>query len=205
MADPALAATILLLTYLLGSIPTAYLVGRFAASVDIRTVGSRNVGALNTYRQIGPRAATVVLIFDTLRGAIAILISISLWDSPWGCLYSAVGVVAGHNWPLFLRFRGGKGMAAALGVSLAIQPLLTLIALAPTIAVTAATRNLVVGATAGLAILNLLIITTGQGQLQVIICLSLTSMVAATYIGRSWKESVAALRTGRWVDLFFFE
>ena len=205
MADPALAATILSLSYLLGSIPTAYLVGRLAASADIRTMGSRNIGALNTYHQIGPRAATVVLIFDTLKGALAILISVSLWDSPWACLYAALGVVAGHNWPVFLRFQGGKGVAAALGVSLAIQPLLTVIALAPTIAVTAATRNLVLGATAGLAILNLLIITTGQGQLQVIICLSLTFIVAATYFGRSWKQSVTALRTGRWVDLFFFE
>jgi glycerol-3-phosphate acyltransferase PlsY len=200
-----LAAAILVLAYLLGSIPAAYIVGRLAASIDIRTVGTRNVGALNTYHQIGPRAATVVLVLDTLKGALAIVTVLSVWDSPWGCLYAALGVVAGHNWSLFLRFRGGKGLAAALGVSLAVQPWLTLIALAPTIAATAATRNLVVGATVGLALLNLLIITTGQGQIQIIICLSLTLIVAATYIGRSWKESATALRAGRWRDLFFFE
>ena len=205
MADPLLAAIILLSTYLLGSIPSAYIVGRVVASVDIRTVGSRNVGALNTYHQIGPKAAACVLVADALKGGLAILVSMSIWDSPWSCLYAALGVVAGHNWPLFLGFKGGKGAATALGVSLAVQPLLTLVALAPTVVVTTMTRNLVLGAAVGFTVLNLLVVATGQGWLQVLICMLVTFIVTATYFGRSWRESMAAARGGRWRQLFSFE
>jgi len=201
----ALVALITLLSYMLGSIPSAYIVGRLVKGIDIRTLGSRNVGALNTFHQVGPGAAIAVLIADTLKGVLAILLSVWIGESPWAILYGAIGVVAGHNWPVFLRFRGGKGAATVLGVSLVVQPWLTLIAVAATVLTALPTRNVVLGAAVGFVLLNVLTVVSGQGWLQVIICLLLTFVVTATYLGRSWQQTVTALRQRRLQDLFLFE
>jgi len=203
--EPALVALITLLSYMLGSIPSAYIVGRLVKDIDIRTVGSRNVGALNTFHQVGPGAAIAVLVADTLKGVLAILLSVWIGESPWAILYGAIGVVAGHNWPVFLRFRGGKGAATVLGVSLVVQPWLTLIAVAATVLTALPTRNVVLGAAVGFVLLNVLTVVSGQGWLQVIICLLLTFVVTATYLGRSWQQTVTALRQRRLQDLFLFE
>ncbi len=203
--EPTLVALITLLSYMLGSIPSAYIVGRLVKDIDIRTVGSRNVGALNTFHQVGPGAAIAVLVADTLKGVLAILLSVWIGESPWAILYGAIGVVAGHNWPVFLRFRGGKGAATVLGVSLVVQPWLTLIAVAATVLTALPTRNVVLGAAVGFVLLNVLTVVSGQGWLQVIICLLLTFVVTATYLGRSWQQTVTALRQRRLQDLFLFE
>ena len=106
---------------------------------------------------------------------------------------------------MFLRFRGGKGVATVLGVSLVLLPWLTVAAVVPAILVIVLTRNVVIGATLGFALLNVLIVVTGQGTLQMVVCLLLTLVVTATYLGRSWDEAVAAVRQRRWMALFAFE
>lgn len=191
--------------YALGSVPTAYLIARLVRGIDIRSVGSGNVGALNTFHQVGPAAAIAVLAADTLKGSAAILISMAMSDSPWVCVYGALGVVAGHNWPMFLRFRGGKGAATALGVSLAVQPWLTFLALAVALLVALRTRNMVLASAFGFVTLNILVVATGQEWVQVLLCLLLTALVVATYFGRSWSQTVDLVRRGRWLDLFSFE
>ena len=205
MVEALLAAPISLLAYLLGSIPSAYVAGRLARGIDIRTVGSRNAGALNVFHQVGPWAAIIVLVADALKGVVAVLLAMELWGSPLGALYAGIGVVAGHNWPIFLGFRGGKGAATVLGVSLAMQPWLTLIALAPAILVAALLRNVVLGAAIGFVLLNVLTVVTGQGWEAILLCLLLTLVVTATYLGRSWRESLTAVRQRNWVTLFSFE
>ena len=95
--EPGLIPVIAIATYLLGSIPSAYIVVRLAKGIDIRTVGSQNVGALNTYHQVGIRAATVVLLADALKGVLAISLAMWIGGPPWACLYGALGVVIGHN------------------------------------------------------------------------------------------------------------
>ena len=198
-------ALIIIASYILGSIPAAYIIGKLAKGIDIRTVGSGNVGALNVLHQVGPAAALVVLVFDTLKGALAIYIAMALADLPWGYLYAAIGVVAGHNWPVFLKFQGGKGAATVLGVSLAVQPLLTIAALAPAILSAVLARNVVLGAALGFTVLNVLTVVTGQGLFQILLCLLLTFVVTATYLGRSWRHTVSAVQRRRWRDLFSFE
>ena len=205
MLEPVSAVLIALAAYLLGSIPSAYIVGRLAKGIDIRTVGSGNAGTLNTLHQVGPGAATLVLVADTLKGSLAILLSMWVGESVWLSFYSAIGVVAGHNWPVFLKFRGGKGAATVLGVSLAVLPWLTLVTLAPAVLVTLLARNVVLGAAVGFVLLNVLTVMTGQGWSQILLCLLLTLLVTATYLGRSWQQTVAATRQGRWRELFSFE
>ena len=89
--EPVLVAIIALSAYVLGSIPSAYIAGRLAKGIDIRTVGSLNAGALNTFNQVGPAAAIAVLVADTVKGALAVLLAAGLSGSagppclgPWG-------------------------------------------------------------------------------------------------------------------------
>ena len=117
--------------YLLGSVPTAYIMVRLVTGHDIRRLGSKNVGALNTYQQVGTWRAVPVLIVDAGKGVLAVLVPIWLGAPHWTVLATTTLVVAGHNWPVFLGFRGGKGASAIFGVSLALVPVLTLITLVP--------------------------------------------------------------------------
>ena len=202
MEGPLSVVAILLAAYLLGSIPSAYIAGQITRGIDLRSVGSRNPGALNTFRQVGPWSAIAVLLADTLKGVLAVLAAIWLGEPPWACLYGAAGVVAGHNWPLFLGFRGGKGAATALGVSLAVLPLFTILAF---VFAAALTRNVVLGAASGFVLINILAVITGQGWVPILTCLLLTLVVTATYLGRSWQQTISALRRGDVMELFSFE
>ena len=115
----------LIVSYLLGSLPTAYLVGK-SRGLDLRQHGSGNLGATNTFRVLGKNAGIFVLCIDILKGTAAVLLARKLFYEPVGgmegslyaCL-SAVCAVSGHNWTIFLGFKGGKGMATSLGAMIA--------------------------------------------------------------------------------------
>jgi glycerol-3-phosphate acyltransferase PlsY len=110
--------------YLLGSVPTSYLAGRFAAGIDLREHGSRNLGATNVWRVLGPRYAIPVGLFDMAKGTVsAVVFGPLAGNAPWIPLLTGGAAIAGHVFPLFLRFRGGKGVATAAGVLLGIAPL----------------------------------------------------------------------------------
>ena len=205
MAEAPLVALTTLTAYILGSIPSAYIVVRLGKGIDIRTVGSGNSGALNTFHQVGVAGATVVLVSDVLKGALATLLSIWVGESPWADLSGPIGVVFGHNWPLFLGFRGGKGAATVVGVSLVVLPWLTAIVFGVAAIIVALRRNVVLAAATAFLLLNVLTVITGQGGSQILLCLLLTAVVTATYLGRSWHQTVTALRRRRWLDLFSFE
>lgn len=120
----------LVVGYLLGSIPTAYIMSRRRKGIDIRSIGSGNMGAANVIRQIGAHEGVLVGLFDIAKGALAILIGEALSGSqPWvfaaGCL-----VLIGHNFPVFAGFKGGRGSATVIGIFLVLAPWAMLIALA---------------------------------------------------------------------------
>ena len=108
--------------YLLGSIPFAYITGRLIKGVDIRQVGGGNMGALNVAREIGPLPGLMVLIADIGKGALAVLIANWLGLPLIWILIAGFAAVVGHNLPIFLRFKGGKGAATTLGVLFALTP-----------------------------------------------------------------------------------
>jgi acyl phosphate:glycerol-3-phosphate acyltransferase len=112
--------------YLLGSVPTGYILGRLAG-VDVRTAGSGNVGATNVARVAGKRVGILTLIADTAKGLIPVIVARELEFSL--LTVAAVGLAAffGHLYPIFLKFRGGKGVATAFGVFLGLAPLATVI------------------------------------------------------------------------------
>jgi glycerol-3-phosphate acyltransferase PlsY len=125
---------IVILGYLLGSIPTAYIVGRVLKGVDIREIGDGNMGSANTFRQIGPKAGITVGAIDAAKGALAVFIAQLAGLSLTLVLITGTAVVVGHNWPVFLGFRGGRGEATTIGVLLVVITKPMLIMAAPTIA-----------------------------------------------------------------------
>lgn len=108
--------------YLLGSIPTAYIVSHWRKGVDIRKVGSRNMGAANVMRQIGAHEGVLVGIVDVAKGAGAILIVRALNLSEAWVFGVGFAALVGHNFPVFAGFRGGRGSATIIGIFLVLSP-----------------------------------------------------------------------------------
>jgi glycerol-3-phosphate acyltransferase PlsY len=108
----------ILVSYLIGAIPTAYIFGRVIKGIDIRQHGSGNVGATNAFRILGKGPGTVVLLIDILKGAIVTSLVADLFGltDPLARVFLGMVVVCGHNWTVFLNFKGGKGIATSLGV-----------------------------------------------------------------------------------------
>ena len=188
--------------YLLGSVPTAYIMVRLVTGHDIRRLGTKNVGTLNTYHQLGTWAAVPVLVVDAGKGALAVLVPAWLGAPHWAVFMTTALVVAGHNWPVFLKFRGGKGAAAIFGVSLALAPVLTLITLAPVVVIVLAVRNVVLGVAFGFLMLNTLLVVTGQDPEQIALCIFLTMVVTVTYLVSTWNHVVDSIKGHRWKELF---
>jgi acyl phosphate:glycerol-3-phosphate acyltransferase len=119
-----IAPLLVLAAYLVGSFPSSYLAGRWARGIDLREHGSGNLGATNTFRVLGARLAAPVMILDVLKGFAPVAL-FPLWDGrtawPWALAYGAAAIV-GHVFSVFTRFRGGKGVATAAGVFLALAP-----------------------------------------------------------------------------------
>jgi len=131
--------------YLLGSIPFAYITARLKKGIDIKQVGSGNVGALAVYREVGPAFGLAVLAADVVKGVLAVFIARWLGlDLIWICV-AGFAAVAGHNWPCFLRFRGGKGAATIMGVLLALMPVQFAIGFGISVIVVVITSNVRLG------------------------------------------------------------
>src|ERR671913_2449918 len=111
--------------YLLGSIPFGLVLTRLAGKGDVRAVGSGNIGATNVLRAGGKGLAAATLALDALKATAAILIAGSLW--PGTESFAAAGALIGHLYPIWLRFRGGKGVATLLGILIALLPIAALI------------------------------------------------------------------------------
>jgi glycerol-3-phosphate acyltransferase PlsY len=134
--------------YLLGSIPFALLLTR-TRGVDLRAVGSRNVGAANVLRTTGVRRAVVVLLLDAAKGAAAVLVARLLTDNLIVVMTAGLAAIAGHVYPAWIGFRGGKGVAASAGVFVMLAPLATAIAALVFVATIFVTRFISAGSIAG--------------------------------------------------------
>ncbi|MGD9117085.1 MAG: glycerol-3-phosphate 1-O-acyltransferase PlsY [Dehalococcoidia bacterium] len=113
----------LVIAYLLGSVPFAYIAGRLLKGVDIRQVGGGNMGTLNTMREIGPLPGIIVLLADMGKGALAVLVAQWLGLHLYWAFTAGFLAVAGHNWPVWLKFRGGQGLATTMGVLVVFSPI----------------------------------------------------------------------------------
>lgn len=116
----------IIISYLLGSISFSYFIAKIWMGIDIRNYGSGNAGATNVLRVLGTKPAIIALLGDALKGIIAVYLGKLTGDESI-MLLCGLAVVIGHNWPIFLKFKGGKGIATSLGVILTISPLSSLI------------------------------------------------------------------------------
>jgi len=120
--EVAAFVAMLLAAYLVGSIPFGVLVGKLFYHVDVREHGSGNVGTTNVFRVLGKKAGVVVLVCDMLKGFVPAFIAASFFN-PWLAIFIAAAPVVGHMYSVFLKGRGGKGVATGAGVVLALVPL----------------------------------------------------------------------------------
>jgi len=176
--------------YLLGSIPTGLLLAK-AAGVDIRSTGSGNIGATNVYRTLGRSVGILTLLGDCLKGLIPVLVArhLEMGDA----LIAAAGTAAflGHVYTIFLGFKGGKGVATALGVFLGVSPASVGIALIIFIAIVATTRYISLGSITAAAAMPFIITFLDRRPL----IIAMTALIAIVVI---WKhrENISRLREG---------
>ncbi|HEU4595397.1 MAG TPA: glycerol-3-phosphate 1-O-acyltransferase PlsY [Pyrinomonadaceae bacterium] len=154
-----LHALLVLLAYLLGSIPFGYLIVRVRGGGDVRESGSGGTGATNVTRRAGKWAGVLTLVLDALKGLLAVVVARWMVGGEagvnWWVVAAALAAVAGHVFPVWLGFRGGKGVATGLGVFLGLAPLAVLCAVPVFVAVVWATRYVSLGSMTAAAVLPL--------------------------------------------------
>lgn len=140
---PLIILTCCIASYLIGSLPFGLWIGLIWKGVDIRTLGSKNIGATNVLRVLGPAPAATVFVLDTLKGAFVLVLAVDLLQAnipfPFHVLIGLCAII-GHTFSPFLQFKGGKGVATSLGVLLALSPLVAVIALVSWLVILGITR-----------------------------------------------------------------
>jgi acyl phosphate:glycerol-3-phosphate acyltransferase len=182
---------VVILGYLLGSFPTAYVAGRIKTGRDIRCMGDSNMGAANAFRILGHKIGIVVYVIDVGKGALAVLIA-EWFHLPQVFVFAAgIAVVLGHNWPVFLGFRGGRGESTTIGVLYVITPVQALIMTLPTILVLRLTRN-VIAASAFLFVLMPILCWQMHSVAGTVIVyeIALSCLVGFTHFLRTRKQAV---------------
>ena len=180
--------------YVLGSIPVAYLIGKRYA-IDITSAGSKNVGTVNVWRSLGWRPGLAALAFDVGKGIFVMALALGLGLNEWLAFSLAMAVTIGHNFSVFLGFKGGKGAAVVFGLSLVILPVLTLLAVISLPIVFYLTRSIVWSFFIGLVVLNVLTVTTAQPAAQIALCFSLSLVVVATHLWRIRRDLLPTIRS----------
>lgn len=185
-------ALIILSCYLLGSIPFGYIVGKLFKKIDIRELGSGNIGATNVFRILGPSLASVVLIGDIGKGILSIyLVHFLNIDNSLISTIAGLAVICGHDWSLFLGFKGGKGIATTFGVVFALNPTISILALIIWVVVLVTTRY--VSLSSIFAVISIFIFTILFKQPYEYIIFSAIILVLGIF---NHKDNIKRLRSG---------
>jgi acyl phosphate:glycerol-3-phosphate acyltransferase len=174
--------------YLLGSIPTSLLMSRFKKGIDIRQVGSNNMGAANVIRQMGLREGLIVGVADISKGAAAVLIPKLLGLEEIWVMASGFGAVLGHNYPIFAGFRGGRGSAVVIGIFLVLSPLAILASLVIIAIPVFRSRNFALAISIGFALLPLFILFFGYSISLVLYAIFIDLYLLLTNISQTKLE-----------------
>ncbi|WP_040292793.1 glycerol-3-phosphate 1-O-acyltransferase PlsY [Acetonema longum] len=153
---------VILLGYLIGSIPNGLIIGRVLCGVDIRQFGSKNIGATNAFRVLGPWPAFWVLLTDAAKGIAGVYIGQILLGTSLAMLVGGIAAMAGHNWSLFLGFKGGRGVATGLGVIAVLMPKITFTVFVIWAVIVYFTRYVSLGSIVGAALLPVFVWVTGE-------------------------------------------
>ncbi len=182
----------ILIGYGVGSLPLGYLVANRAKGIDLRRVGSGNVGAANVYRTAGLAAALIVVLVDVAKGASSVLFAARLTTGAADPIAAGVAAIVGHVYPVWLRFHGGKGVATACGVFWMLAPLATALSATVFVLVVWLTRYVSLGSVIATLALPPLAWITDQP-----ISVVIGAAVAAALIVQRHHANLARLQQGR--------
>lgn len=195
------------LSYLIGSLSTAVWVGKAFHGIDVRTKGSGNAGATNTIRVLGVKTGVIVMIIDVFKGWLAVALTGWLLNSLLNTdqiiiikIVSGLFAVAGHIFPLYTGFRGGKGVATFVGVILALYPVAFFIVLVWFVIVFIVTRYVSLGSVTGALIFPLIVVFLLKEQNVALIVLSI---IIAVFIPLTHQKNIKRLLNGTENKLYF--
>ncbi len=187
------AALAIVIAYLVGAIPFGYLLVRLTTGRDVRALGSGNIGATNVLRTTGRWLAIIVLLLDIAKGFFAVWCAQVLsGGSPLTMSAAALAVMAGHAFPVFLKFRGGKAMASCIGAFLCLAPVAMVVALAVFVLVVARSRYISLGSMSAAATLPVAVWLAGHPPWAE----TAAAAIAGAFIIWRHRENIARLRAG---------
>lgn len=149
------------LSYIIGNMETSYIIAKNAAGIDIRKYGSGNAGATNVLRTLGKKAGIAAFLGDALKGVLAVILG-RLIAGEDGQIFAGLFVVIGHNWPVFLNFKGGKGIATTIGVMTAINPYIVAAIVPIGIVIIIITKYISLASISGMIIFPIVMLFTHQ-------------------------------------------
>ena len=182
---------ILFFSYFLGSIPNGLIFGKLIWKKDLRKVGSGNIGATNAWRNLGKAAGLLIFALDFLKGAISVFIAQEFSGEPAIMILAGIFAILGHSFSLFLKFRGGKGVATGLGVIAMLIPKVTAIVFLIWLAIVFVTRYVSLGSIIASVCVPLLAIFFGEPTEFILL-----GAVAAVFITLRHKENISRLANG---------
>ncbi len=179
---------LIIASYTIGNISPSTILAR-SRGIDIKAAGSGNAGTTNALRVLGPKAALITLIVDIGKGFLPVSVAMKLLGLPWAGL-CALAVFAGHVWPVFLRFRGGKGVAAAFGAILAIDWRIALICLAAAAVIVLVSRMVSLGSVSAAVLFPVLCFFMNEKML-------ISGIIMAVILIFKHKSNIARIAEGK--------
>ena len=178
-----------IVAYLLGSIPSGLIIGKLFFNTDVRLYGSKNIGATNTYRVLGWKAALPVFLCDAGKGMAGVAV---FAPEPNLMLLGGILAMVGHNWSVFLGFKGGRGVATGLGVLIFLVPLISAICFATWAVIVYFTKYVSLGSIVGVALVPILMIVFGEPLWYIVF-----GTVAALFVILRHRENIMRLLRGK--------
>jgi acyl phosphate:glycerol-3-phosphate acyltransferase len=190
---PFYLVAVTLCAYLIGGVPFGYWFVLFSAGKDIRTIGSGNIGATNVQRTVGSTAGFIVLLLDILKGFFAVWLAAALTQAdPLALALSAVAVMLGHCYPVFLRFKGGKAVACFVGAFIYLAPFALVITLAIFVVVVWLSKHISLGSIIGALVFPFVVWLTMHPPAPILAA----SIAGALLIVYRHKANISRLRSG---------
>lgn len=176
-----MTALAIVLSYFLGSVPTGLWLGLRLRSIDIREHGSRNIGATNTLRVLGKGLGAVALLGDMAKGAVSVLAFAALSGWAYAPMACGLAAIAGHTWSVFLRFKGGKGVATSAGVFFGLAPVPMTVALTTFLIVVGITRMVSAGSMLGAVALCIAMFAQPHGPILRTLAVALAVLIVVRH------------------------
>ena len=186
------ALILILLAYLVGSIPFGLILSKLFAKRDIRSAGSGNIGATNVMRVLGKKLGVLTLMFDILKGAIFVILAEVVTHSEIWASLAGLAAFLGHLYPIYLKFRGGKGVATSVGIFLFLAPYALLVDIVIFLLVVYQTRYVSLGSIIAAALLPVILLVFSYSYVYVIL-----AVIMGGFIILRHRDNIQRLRQGR--------